>query len=492
VDIDFKLLVEHAPDVMWQVDDQWRIVYVNPAVRELLGYEPEEVIGRPAVDLVAASDVARLMDEWRYVADGALVTASGTTFQHRDGRAVYAKVDAVPVLDAQERFTGAHGVVRQVAEAGDEEPKVDPFIEPAREVEERFLKLIETLPCVVYVVRPGWPPQLLFVSENIKRYIGYRAKEVCADPSLIAHLVHPDDRKRVGETIGEATFSPEPYSIDFRVCHRNGREVLHVTMHSTPILDPNGQVVLRHGILTDMTAQRRLEEELRQSQRLAAIGEMAAMMAHEIRNPLAGMALAIRALRRAVPADAQTDECLGDLDACLRRIDATVGRALGFARSYPPAFQPCVFADVVEEARHLTNTYVRKADVAMVVDISPDLPRITADPRQLEQVLVNLILNACKAMPQGGQLTIRAAADSRQIAVDVTDTGVGIDPEQLESIFDPFRSDFAEGTGLGLPLCRRILAAHGGSIDIESTPGQGSTVHFELPLEPAHAAHTPH
>ena len=243
----------------------------------------------------------------------------------------------------------------------------------------------------------------------------------------------------------------------------------------------------RHGTLLDVTATRPLEQESLQSQRLAAIGEMAAMMAHEIRNPLAGMALALRALRPIVGDHAEGKECLDDLDRCVKRIDETVSRALDFARARPPSPRPCSLAQVVAAATQFTLPSLRRQRVELVADVPDGLPPLLADPAQLEQVFVQLILNACKAMPQGGTLTVRARGAERGLVAEVADTGVGIAKERLDHIFTPFYSSFGEGSGLGLSLCQRIIAAHQGTLHVESTQGKGTLFRIELPLEPAHA-----
>ncbi|MFW6108786.1 MAG: sensor histidine kinase, partial [bacterium] len=171
----------------------------------------------------------------------------------------------------------------------------------------------------------------------------------------------------------------------------------------------------------------------------------------------------------------------------LSRINATVSQVLDFSKARPVALRRCTVAEVVEAARRLTATYVRKSDVVLEVDLAEDLPPLTADPDQLEQVFVNLILNACRAMPDGGRLTVSARAVDDAVRIEVADTGTGIAPERLGQIFDPFYSAFGSGTGLGLSLCRRIVQAHGGGIDVASEPGEGTTFRIDLPLEPPHA-----
>ncbi len=356
-----------------------------------------------------------------------------------------------------------------------------------RHAEARLRDLVEQLPCIVYVSRAAWPPQLLFMSGNIERFVGYPPEDFYADGSLSLRCIHPDDRQRFAEHTRRHTTLDEPHTIEYRLLHRNGRDVTHVAGHSIPVHDDAGRLVLRQGIIVDITERRRLEEELLQSQRLAAIGEMAAMLAHEIRNPLAGMSLALRVLRGANGDEETAGECLEDLAQCLGRINATVSRILDFSKARPLVARRCTLPPILDAARRLTATYVRKNGITLDLDVEPDLPELVADPDQLEQVFVNLILNACKAMPDGGRVALAVSARDQHLCVEVADTGIGISPEQLDHIFDPFYSAFGHGTGLGLTLCRRIVQAHGGRIDARSRPGKGSTFRIELPPEPPHA-----
>ncbi|HPD14639.1 MAG TPA: ATP-binding protein [Planctomycetota bacterium] len=351
-----------------------------------------------------------------------------------------------------------------------------------------FCSFIEHLPCVLCVMQPTWPPAIEFISANVERFLGYAPKDFYADRELGLRCIHLEDRERVAEQMRRAMASAAPYRMEYRAVHRAGSPVYHAGEVSVPVADSAGRVVRRQSIIMDITEQKRLEAELLRSQRLAVVGEMTTMMAHQIRNPLAGMALALRALERLVGGNAEGRECLADLDHCLVRINDTVSRLLDFARARPPVLRKCRLADIVANARQLAASHARRHAIEFQVSLPPDLPDLVADPAQLEQVLVHLILNACKAMPSGGRLTLCAHGEPGRVVITVADTGVGIPPEDLGRLFSPFYSGTGQGVGLGLSLCERLVAAHDGSIRVQSAPGQGTTFRIELPLEPAHAA----
>ena len=472
-----------APDIVFSADDEGRVVHVSRDVADVLGYEPEELAGEPCRVLLCTEDVEETEAAWERLASGEAVCGLECRVRHRDGHAVVLRTDAKPRLDAAGRFLGVDAVARPVLGP---RPALGSAMDYAG-----LLELLDQLPCVVYIARVVWPPRIDFVSRSVEQYTGHKPREIIADASLLFRRVHPDDRERVMRRAREDMGRAEPSTTELRLVHRNGRDVFHVAARSSPVVDAEGRVVSRYGMLLDVTAQKGLEQELRQSQRLAAIGEMAAMMAHEIRNPLAGMSLCLRVLREGENDPRVVRECYDDLAEGLRRINTTVARALDFAKARPPALRRCSLVEIVEAARSLTAAYVRKGQVAFELDLPPDLPELVADPAQLEQLFVNLILNACKAMPGGGRLDVRARAEGRRLHADVADTGIGIEPGLHGQIFSPFYSGFGDGTGLGLSLCQRIVDAHGGAIRVESAAGRGSTFHIELPLEPPNAP-SPH
>ena len=239
-------------------------------------------------------------------------------------------------------------------------------------------------------------------------------------------------------------------------------------------------------------AQRQLEDrhatEIRRAEHLAALGKVAAGVAHEINNPLAGMQNCVRTLLKGPRDDRQRVHYLELLEEGLGRIGRTVGQLLDFARESPPQLIPTDLTAVIERSLALVEHELAARKITCSRSIDPGLPAILTDPRQLEQVFLNLFMNALEAMPKGGALTI-GAARRRQgkascVEARVTDTGSGIPAENLSRIFDPFftTKEVGRGTGLGLSVSYGIVRAHGGFIDVQSEVGQGSTFSVILPV----------
>jgi signal transduction histidine kinase len=229
---------------------------------------------------------------------------------------------------------------------------------------------------------------------------------------------------------------------------------------------------------------RALESEMARRERLAGLGDMAASVAHEVRNPLNAVSVGLQRLRAEFePAEAAEYRRLLDVvQAEVRRLDGIVEEFLALARPLTLDRRPVPLGELVEETLVLLEPQAQRAGVTVARRLAPGLPAVEADRDRLAQVLTNLLLNALQAMPGGGTLTLGARADRRTLTLEVADTGPGIPPEVLPRIFEPYVTTKARGLGLGLPIARRIVEAHGGRIEAESEPGRGARFRVALPL----------
>jgi signal transduction histidine kinase len=225
----------------------------------------------------------------------------------------------------------------------------------------------------------------------------------------------------------------------------------------------------------------RHRRELERSEQLAAVGELAASIAHEVRNPLAGMKGALEILRTDLLVKPRNREIVDELLGQIARLENLVRDLLTFAR--PSAVSPRPF-DLHELLDRLLRMYEDQAEAARITierSYGPGTARITADPQQMEQVFFNLLQNAIQAMEDGGTLTVTTAADAGEIAISFRDTGPGVAPANLARVFQPFFTTKHRGSGLGLPIVKKIVEAHRGSIAIESTEGRGTAATLRLP-----------
>jgi len=255
--------------------------------------------------------------------------------------------------------------------------------------------------------------------------------------------------------------------------------ILHVSVSTSRLRDCHGNTIGAVAVLKDLTEQRRLKTQIMRADRLAALGELMAGVAHEIRNPLTS----IRGFMQFLETCDDIKEWQKYAPLIVHQVDSLnriIGELLEFGRSRPPFVRPVQVNDLIREVTLLAGS---KSNARMDLDLAPEMPLIEADGEALKQVVLNLVINAIQAIPESGTIRIATTASSTGDAIiTVADDGVGIPPENLEKVFDPFFSTKPSGTGLGLAMVHRIIDAHHGTIAISSTPGGGTVVILQLPF----------
>jgi two-component system NtrC family sensor kinase len=246
-------------------------------------------------------------------------------------------------------------------------------------------------------------------------------------------------------------------------------------------------------MLADIERLRALNDQLVRTEKLAAAGTLAAGVAHEINNPLASISSLVQILQARVPADAtdertaETREMLSVISQQIARITQVLRDMLDFARQRAPQRTPLDINRAIESSIRLASFDTDFKRLTLSTDFDPTAPHVEADADQLQQVFLNLLLNARDAMPNGGELKISTRHDPRasEIIIEIADTGSGIAPEHLAHVFDPFYTTkpTGRGTGLGLAVCYGIVIAHGGRIEIAPNDGRGTRVVIALPAE---------
>ena len=223
-------------------------------------------------------------------------------------------------------------------------------------------------------------------------------------------------------------------------------------------------------------------EQLRRADRLAALGELSAGLAHEIRNPLGSIEGAVQILGRHELPEETRQEFTDMAYREVLRVKGLLTNFLEFARPQPPRVLASEVALLLQSVANLASESAMMARVSFRIDSAVGLPPVAVDPEQIKQVLLNLVINSVQSMPNGGKIALRARQDSDWIQVDVEDEGVGIPPEDLERVFDPFFTTRTNGTGLGLSIAYQIVNQHGGHISAVRNPQRGMTFSVTLPV----------
>lgn len=236
-------------------------------------------------------------------------------------------------------------------------------------------------------------------------------------------------------------------------------------------------------------------EQMEKTEKLAALGEIMSYLAHEIKTPLTGISLAMQMLNTEFRGDEQKKRIICEVLQQIKRLDRTVKDVLSYARPRPPAFSATQVGDVIEKALFLVHPEAKERGVVIETALDGTLPVVVVDPDQIQQVFLNIMINSIQAMPSGGTLTIGVSASGNTqgspssgkagkppyIVVTISDTGRGIDPADLDHVFDPFFTKKQKGSGLGLTISRNIIHDHGGKIVVESGIGKGTTFAIYLP-----------
>jgi signal transduction histidine kinase len=241
----------------------------------------------------------------------------------------------------------------------------------------------------------------------------------------------------------------------------------------------------RHG--QDVAA---LQRELIRNERLAAVGELAGGVAHEIRNPLAGIGGALAMLAREVPADDDTQEVMSEIQQQIHRMERLVQELLAYAR--PGVLHPewIDLHSILKQAIASVSQRRTGPEVGLVLELDPKGPEVYADARDLENAFENLVLNAFQAISEEGTIEVRTRYSGEDVLISIHDDGSGMDAAVRDKIFEPFFTTKARGTGLGLPLVRRAVENYGGEIHVNSAPGEGTTFVFSIPTKADSAATT--
>ena len=481
----YRRLVELSPDAVW-VRRGENIIFINSAGVRLLGAtSPEQVIGKAALDFLHPSHreiAARRMAELQ--SPGQTVPFLEQKFVRLDGNIVDVEVAAASFKVG--RDTASQVIVHDLTERKRAEREL-------LAAETRFRLLVEQLPAITYMAGFGADGVWSYVSPQIEATLGFTPAEWMADPQLWFQRLHPDDVAKVIGLEEKCRVSGQPYSAEYRLQARNGTYCWFTDI-ATVVRDANGVESLQ-GVMTDVTETKLLEAQFRQSQKMEAVGQLAGGIAHDFNNLL----MVIRGhtdllLNSGVE---QPRESIKQIQKAADRAASLTRQLLAFSRMQ--VLQPEVL-DLNQVVGDMASMIERLfgSNIELVFETEPELGRVRADAGQVEQVLLNLAVNARDAMPGGGRLTIRTEnvrfapgdvrplpiiADGDYAALIVKDTGDGMDTETQARIFEPFftTKEKGRGTGLGLATVYGIVKQSGGFIIVDSAPGKGATFTIYLP-----------
>jgi PAS domain S-box-containing protein len=467
----YRNLFDSASDAIYTLDVSGCFTSVNDAMLALTGWSRAELLGSDARRMIADEDVARVLAEFERTLGGAAVRYEAYCARSDHGRRLLS-VTNTPLRRGSE-VIGVLGVARDVTD------------ERARAValersEASYSRLVESASDAIFTVDQDG--RFTAVNRSFEAAVG-RGRESLIGSSL-TELIDTRDVP-VAMRVLQETLAGERRRETMHYRAANG-EVREGSVITSPVHEA-GKIGGALGIMRDVTDERRLAEQMMQQEKLAAVGQLVSGVAHELNNPLAGV-MAFAELLQALPSvDAEAKGAVNTIYREAQRAAKIVRHLLTFARQQPAERSETDLNAVVRDALALRQLAFRTHDIELDMALDPALPVTWADPFQLQQVLLNLIGNAEQALADRDQprrITVRTSQREGTVVVSISDTGVGIDPDRLDRIFNPFYTTkpVGQGTGLGLSISDGIVRQHGGRIIVESVPGEGATFRMELPV----------
>lgn len=446
------------------------ITHVTSSITQLSGYSPQEMTGRPIADLFHKED----MIYFRQRPESILMEADEGMFccrlRHRNGNDVWTETLLKIIRDRQGRPVGLQGTIRDISKRKKDQ---DALISAKRQLEmfiDRHSDAIITFDAALRVIRCNRAFELIY---------GWSKQEWLYKKAYELGLIPESSKDEFNQQVQ-------------RVCAGlsvNGKEMIHQTKTGElitvicgmmPIHNVNGEFQGFYFTARDITEQKKTESFLIRNEKLAVAGQLAAGVAHEIRNPLTALKGFVQLLMQ----QGANPTYLEVMENELSRIEMIVGELLMLAK--PQVFQKKRY-DLMKLIRQVVTLLEVQAQLHNIEMnfIHKDAPiYLECEETQLKQVLVNVIKNAFEAMPEGGRLDIDVQVSTSNARITVRDNGIGLSKEQLERVGEPFFTTKELGTGLGLMMCKRIMEQHEGRLEMESELGKGTSVHLYLPILP--------
>jgi PAS domain S-box-containing protein len=462
----FRNMADTAPVMIWMAGPDKGCTFVNRTWLNFTGRTMEQELGLGWAEAVHPDDRERNFAAFSTAFAVRRPVQSECRWRRADGEYRLVLCSGIPRFTPDGEFAGYIGSKIDITDL---------------QSEMRFRQLAENIDQVFWMLDLG-TQRALYVSPAFEKVWGVGSAPLYQDAHWLLTTVHPDDRDRCAAFLSALKSGPAEET--YRIVRPDG-SVRWICARAFPVCDPDGQPYRVAGIAEDVTAHRQLEEELRQAQKMEAVGRLAGGIAHDFNNLLTVVGGYLQMVLDATPPSDPRYHKLHQILAASDRAGKLTGQLLAFSRKQ--VVQP----KLVDVSRLLIGMEallrpVMGERIRLELELAGDLPCVKADPNQLEQVLMNLAANARDAMPEGGEFRIRTALTGDSILIQASDTGRGMSRSVLEHIFEPFftTKGVGKGTGLGLSIVYGIIQQNQGAIHVASSPGRGTTFDILLPASP--------
>jgi len=469
----YRQLIETMSEGVVVVANDDAIQFVNPAACNIYGYNEKDLLGKTGYKLLVHED------DWDMIKYKNSLRQNGITDSYLvrgkkiSGEIIWIRISGSPITDKAGRVVGSVGILSDVTQIKQNEEALllqyaylDELIEGAAEG-------IVVLDKDEYILR---------VNQEFTRIFGFTQEEALG--KSINDLIVPDDLQDEGRNATNTVSEGNRVYFETVRKHKSGA-LIDVSVLGNPIR-LEGKHIGVYGIYRDITDRKKLEEQLRQSQRLDSIGQLAGGVAHDFNNILQALLGIVDLMQMGKMDKESVDKMLNEVGSYVNRGINLSKKLLMFSRSEKPDFQIGDLNRIIMETDGLLKHLI-PANIKIEYELSKDKLLIEADSHQIEQVLINLVVNASDAMPDGGQIFISTSGSKKKCIMKVSDTGTGMNKSTIDKIFEPFYTtkEKGKGTGLGLSVVHGILNQHNAKITVKSAIGKGS----EFCVEFARQAH---
>ncbi len=489
-----KILFEYAPDAYYLSDLKGNLIDGNKAAEKLTGYKREELIGKSflKLGLLPKSQVPKAAKLLAKNVCGMSTGPDEFILIHKSGVRIPTEITTYPVKIKNK--THVLGIARDRSEAKQAEGRL--------KAQKRFLEtLIDTMPNPIFYKNPAG--EYTGCNKAFEEIRGMPRKEIIG--RTVCDLVPKDVADRYLEKDKELFRNPGRQMYTWQVRQGSG-EIREVIFNKATFLDSEGKVSGLIGVMSDITNLKRAEEKLVKhahhmeelvaartkelqdaheklirKERLTVLGQLAGSVGHDLRTPLGAIKNSTYFLKMALEdQDPEIKEMLGIIDKEISTAEGIISELLDFAR---PKSSEKKMVDINEAVEDALSRVQVPAEIRVEKHLQNDLPAILADSIQLGQIFTNIIQNAVQAMPKGGRMTMKTTSvDESHALISISDTGIGIPEENLGKLFEPLFTTKAKGVGLGLAIVKSLVEQHGGTIQVESQEGEGSTFAISLPV----------
>lgn len=477
----FRKAFEHAALGMALVNPTGRLLKVNLYLCQMWGYTEEELLTKTFNDLTHPDDQHIGIEVMQKLLDNTLSFARvEKRYLHKDGSTIWALLGTSLLRDSAGKPLYLVSHIQNISERKQAE-------EALKESEKRFRDLAENSPVGIFIVQNN---QIVYTNPEQKRLFGPLPEPFAIDNFF--KNVHPYDLVDLKEFY-DTILSGDARGLDMEMrffpfgkqTHKKETQWVHCR---ASLIEYRGDRAILFNMV-DITRARELEQLVMIRGKMASLGHVAAGVAHEIRNPLSGINVFLDAIRENFEDPESASEIkkiLRQTQGAANKIESVIKRVLDFSRPNMPSLRLADINLPVKEAIKLSYVTLRKSRIKIESALNGDLPRVYIDPQLIEQVMLNLITNASEAMEdiQGPKnISISSTTGKDNVVIEVSDAGQGIAIDSMEKIFDPFYTTKSNGSGIGLSLCQRIIADHGGTIEVSASKLGGAEFTIRIPKE---------